>query len=302
MMEPNMIDVIIVNYNSTHQLLRCLESLAGERDEELIRVIVHDNSENGGIGSIESRFPKVDIRRNGGNLGFARAVNQALTESNAPYTILLNPDTVVLGGFFEAVLSYMERNPQVGIIGPTILNADGSVQGSARSFPSPLTGLFGRGSILTRLFPNNRISRANILTDKSEGKVSVEVDWVSGACMAIRREAIDQVGPLDERFFLYWEDADWCARMRKKGWKVIYYPAPRVIHFVGGSSSKRPLRSMVDFHKSAFRLFYKYSGAWMRIMSPLVAGALACRLLSALMINKGVGRLLQEGNKVSRIK
>jgi hypothetical protein len=292
-MKRSIMDVIIVNYNSTHQLLRCLESFAGERAMGRVRVIVHSNSENNGTGFIEKKFPEVTVRHNHRNLGFAGAVNKALAESNAPYTTLLNPDTLVLGSFFEDVLSYMERNRDIGIIGPTILNADGSIQGSARSFPTPLTGLFGRGSLLTRLFPKNRISQANILTDRSNGKSPVEVDWVSGACMVIRREAIDQVGPLDERFFLYWEDADWCMRMHQKGWKVIYFPEPRVVHYVGGSSSTRVFRSIVDFHKSSYKLFYKYSKGWMRALSPLVAVALASRLILALIMNK-VGRFYRK--------
>jgi GT2 family glycosyltransferase len=288
-MEDHMMDVIIVNYHSTHQLLRCLESFASETAHGRVRVIVQDNSSGDGIGFVESGFPEVNIRHNGRNLGFAVAANKALAESNTPYVVLLNPDTIVLGDFFKTVLSYMEKNRNVGIIGPTILNADGSIQGSARSFPNPLTSLFGRGSVVTRLFPNNAISRANILTDRSKGKFPVEVDWVSGACMVARREAIDQVGPLDERFFLYWEDADWCARMRQKGWKVIYFPEPRVVHYVGGSSSARVFRSIIDFHKSAYKLFCKYSRGWMRALSPLVAAALASRLTLALIMNK-VGR------------
>ena len=291
-MKQSPMDVIIVNYNSTPQLLRCLESFAGEITQGRVRVIVQDNSADDGIGLIETKFPEVTIRHNGRNLGFAEAVNRALAESNAPYITLLNPDTIVLESFFDAVLSYMVEYRDVGIIGPKILNADGSVQGSARSFPSAFTGLFGRSSILTRLFPKNRISRANILSDRSDGKSPVEVDWVSGACMAVRRKAIDQVGPIDGRFFLYWEDADWCMRMRQKGWNVIYFPVPRVVHYVGVSSSQRVFWSLVDFHKSAYKFFCKYSKGWMRALSPLVAVALASRLIFVLIMKK-VGRIYQ---------
>jgi len=285
-MKQNMMDVIIVNYNSTHQLFRCLESFDGERGSEGTRVIVHDNSPGDGIGFVQAKFPKIKIRHNGVNLGFAAAINKALEESEAPYVTLLNPDTIVLEGFFQTVLSYMENHREVGVAGPAILNPDGSIQGSARSFPNALTGLFGRGSILTKLHPKNRLSQANILTDRSNGGSPIEVDWVSGACMVARREAIDQVGPLDERFFLYWEDADWCRRMHQKGWKVIYFPEPRVVHYVGGSSSTRIFRSMLDFHVSAYKLFCKYSNNWARLASSLVACALASRFVLALIINK----------------
>jgi hypothetical protein len=281
-----MMDVIIVNYKSTRQLLRCLESFAAETTRTPVKVIVYDNTAHDGIGFVEKKFPEVTIRHDGRNLGFAGAANKALAESDAPYITLLNPDTIVLRGFFKTMLSYMEKNGDVGIAGPGILNGDGSIQGSARSFPNALTGLFGRGSMLTKLYPKNRISRANILIDRSNGGSPIEVDWVSGACMVVRREAIDQVGPLDERFFLYWEDADWCRRMHQKGWKVIYFPEPRVVHYVGGSSSSRIFRSMLDFHVSAYKLFCKYSSNWARLASPLVACALASRFVLAFMMSK----------------
>ena len=285
-MQRCMMDVIIVNYKSTRQLLRCLESFAAETTRTPVKVIVYDNTANDGIGFVEKKFPEVTIRHDGRNLGFAGAANKALAESDAPYITLLNPDTIVLRGFFKTMLSYMEKNGDVGIAGPGILNGDGSIQGSARSFPNALTGLFGRGSMLTKLYPKNRISRANILIDRSNGGSPIEVDWVSGACMVVRREAIDQVGPLDERFFLYWEDADWCRRMHQKGWKVIYFPEPRVVHYVGGSSSSRIFRSMLDFHVSAYKLFCKYSSNWARLASPLVACALASRFVLAFMMSK----------------
>jgi GT2 family glycosyltransferase len=292
-MERRMMDVIIVNYKSTHQLLRCLESFAGDTTRTSVKVIVYDNTANNGIGFVEKKFPQVTVLHDGRNLGFAAAANKALAESAAPYVTLLNPDTIVLKGFFSTVLSYMENHGEVGIAGPAILNPDGSVQGSARSFPNALTGLFGRGSILTKLFPKNRISRANILTDRSHGGSPIEVDWVSGACMVVRRKAIDQVGPLDQRFFLYWEDADWCKRMRARGWKVVYFPVPRVVHYVGASSSKRIFRSILDFHVSAYKLFCKYSNSRTQLASPLVACALASRFVLALITN-WVGRSIKK--------
>lgn len=289
-MQRSMMDVIIVNYKSTQQLLRCLESFSGETTQTPVKVIVYDNTANNGISFIKSKFPEVTICHDGRNLGFAAAANKALVESDAPFVTLLNPDTVVQNDFFKTALSYMENHRDVGITGPAILNPDGSIQGSARSFPNPLTGLFGRGSLLTKLYPKNRISRANILTDRCDGKSPIEVDWVSGACMVVRRKAIDQVGPLDERFFLYWEDADWCMRMHQNGWKVTYFPVPRVVHYVGASSSQRVFRSILDFHVSAYKLFCKYSNGWTQLASPLVACALASRFILTLLMNK-VGKL-----------
>jgi glycosyltransferase involved in cell wall biosynthesis len=171
----------------------------------------------------------------------------------------MNPDSRVLKNFFCDITRFMDQNPQVGIAGPRILNRDGSVQGSARSFPTALTSLFGRSSLLTRLFPDNPITRANLLTVRCDGVHPMEVDWVSGACMIVRRIAFAAVGVFDERFFMYWEDADWCRRMNAGGWKVVYFPQASVVHYVGGSSNKRVFKSQVAFHRSAYLLFEKHN-------------------------------------------
>ncbi|MEW5910692.1 MAG: glycosyltransferase, partial [Thermodesulfobacteriota bacterium] len=136
---------------------------------------------------------------------------------------------------------------------------DGKVQGSARSFPTPLTAFFGRKSLFTRLFPNNPITTSNVLTTRSDGITPMEVDWVSGACMVVNKKAVDQVGLLDERFFIYWEDADWCRRMWDAGWKIVYFPGSCVVHYVGVSSDQLLIRSQYEFHKSVYLLFDKYN-------------------------------------------
>ncbi len=148
-----------------------------------------------------SLFPQIALSTNARNIGFARAINSVLGQCTEAYAAIMNPDTIVLDGCFKAILGYMEKNPDVGIVGPKILNRDGSVQGSARSFPTPFTGLFGRKTFLTRLFPNNRLTGENILTTRSDGKTPMEVDWVSGACLVARRK-VDEVGLMDECFFL----------------------------------------------------------------------------------------------------
>lgn len=173
----------------------------------------------------------------------------------------------------------MKKNPSVGVIGPKIVDHDGSVQGSARSFPTPLTGLFGRSSFLTKLFPNNRFTRSNIITSLSDGKTPMEADWVSGACMVVRREAVNDAGLMDERFFMYWEDAAWCRNIRQKGWKVVYFPQASIVHFVGISSQKRPIRSLYEFHKSCFILFNKYANWPLIIIKPIAPLVLAIRFL-----------------------
>ena len=206
-----------------------------------------------------------------------------MKQSTAPYIVLLNPDTHVTHGFFECVLRYMEENPDVGIIGPKVLNRDGSVQGSARSFPTLLTAFFGRNSLLTGWFPNSRLARQSIPTNISDGVAPMAVDWISGACMVVRKKAIDDVGFMDERFFMYWEDVDWCKRMWHSGWKVVYFPQASIVHYVGGSSDKLVLRSVFEFHKSCYRLFNKYTKFPLSVVSPLVFWGIALRFFFILI-------------------
>jgi len=281
-----MLDIIIVNYESSEFLARCLRSVYDSTDGIPINVFIQDNGSKDDIDHVCVTFPQINLTKNDCNIGFARAINRALAHGSAPYILILNPDTIVSDGFFKSILRYIEDNEDTGIVGPKILDLDGTVQGSARSFPTPLTAVFGRASLLTRLFPNNRISSTNILTSKSDGRTPMEVDWVSGACMLLRRQALNDVGYLDERFFIYWEDTDWCRRMWQKGWKVIYFPQATVLHRVGGSTRKKPIRSIFEFHKSVYRLFTKYNKPSLRFLNPLVIGALALRLTLVLFVNR----------------
>jgi len=264
-----LIDIIIVNYKSTALLMGCIKSIYEAAAGIRINVFVEDNDSRDGVEEIESVYPEVVLTIHPYNMGFGRAINHALQRSSSPYVLILNPDTVVEKGFFSTALDYMEANPKVGVLGPQILDHDGSIQGSARKFPTPLTALFGRKSLLTRAFPNNRITRENILTTRSDGWNPMEVDWVSGACMVVRRTAIREVGLLDSRFFMYWEDADWCRRMWQAGWRVIYYPRIRIVHYVGASSEKNVFRSVLEFHKSCHLLFKKYVSPGFRFFTSI---------------------------------
>ncbi len=282
----NLLDIIIVNYNSTDYLLSCLSSIYDALQELPAKIFVQDNASEDDVDRVNEMFPKVLLSKNSYNMGFSKAANNALKQSTAPYVVLLNPDTHVTHGFFECVLRYMEENPDVGIIGPKILNRDGSVQGSARSFPTPLTAFFGRNSLLTNWFPNNRITRQNMLTTGSDGVSPMGVDWVSGACMVVRKNAIEDVGLMDERFFMYWEDVDWCKRMRRSRWKVVYLPQATIVHYVGGSSDKLVIRSVFEFHKSCYRLFDKYTKFPLSVTSPLVFLGIALRFFFVFFFHK----------------
>jgi len=282
----SLLDIIIVNYNSTDYLLHCLGSVYDSLQDVPAKVIVQDNASKDGVDRVKAEFPQVILSKNRYNIGFSKAINNALKENDSPYIVLLNPDGYVMDGFFDLILNHMEEDPSVGIVGPKILNHDGSIQGSARSFPTPLTALFGRSSFLSRFFPKNPFTRANILTTRSDGKTPMEVDWVSGACLVARKKAIEDVGLMDERFFMYWEDADWCRRMWKKGWKVVYVPRASVVHYVGASSERAPFRSIFEFHKSSYRLFEKHSKPSLWFLKPLAIFGISLHLFYVLVSNR----------------
>ena len=290
------LDIIIVNYNSTSHLLNCLNSIKVNNGFTGINVYVEDNGSKDDPERIIRMYPEVHLTLHNVNLGFAKAANSGIRRSSSPYVMLLNPDTLIQPGAIESLVGFMENNPTIGVTGPKILNTDGSVQGSARAFPTPLTALFGRSSVLTRMFPNNPITRANILTFKCNGRHPMKVDWVSGACMVVRRKAISQVGMFDERFFMYWEDADWCRRMWDKGWRVVYYPNAEVVHYVGVSSEQRIARSVLEFHKSSYLLFGKYT-RFPSGFKPAIIAALAFRLFVVLAF--GAIRVFMAKNKKS---
>jgi GT2 family glycosyltransferase len=293
-------DVIYVNFNSTHWLVHSIETLLAGNQGKNLNIIVVDNSSVDNFHWIKIHFPEIKLIHNRVNVGFGVAVNQALAHCHSKYIILLNPDSMVTAGFFETCAQFLEQNDHIGILGPMILEDDGSIQGSARAFPTPLTSLFGRNSPLTKIFPNNSITRSNILTMRKDLESPMEVDWVSGACMVIRREVMEAVGGFDERFFLYWEDTDLCRRISDAGWKVVYFPGASVIHSVGKSSDTRPVFAKFQFHKSCYRLFDKYAKWPFSIFSPIAAISLMLRFSVAIVygyIHRMVEKLKTQSQK-----
>ncbi len=291
-----MLDIIIVNYNSTDFLIKCLKSVIGDLGDIKAEIYVQDNGSTDNVDRIKSIFPGVNLTKNKKNLGFGKAVNQALAKCKNEYIVLINPDAYVTEGFFASSLKFMDKYQDVGIMGPKILDTDGMLQNSARSFPTLLTAFFGRSSFLSKKFPKNPITSKNLLSLKSDGKTPMEVDWVSGACMIVRTKAISDVGYLDERFFMYWEDTDWCTRMWERGWKVVYCPKVTIYHYVGGSSRKKAAKSIAEFHKSVYRLFNKYLTPSLAFLRPVVICGLSIRM-SLLLFSHYAGVLLDLSEK-----
>ena len=248
--------IVIVSFNSGECLTRCLASI--EEHAPAASVVVVDNaSTDGSTRSTALRRNGVTLLLNPQNAGFARAVNQGLAAVSHGLVMVLNPDCYLLAGAAERLVQELDRYPECAIAGPRILNDDGSVQGSARGDPTLLTGLFGRSALLTRLFPNSRVARHNVRTDaaRTTSGESFAVDWVSGACMMARRDALVEVGGLDERYFLYWEDADLCRRLRNSGHSIRYVPSSTVVHSGGVSSRGARMLATTAFHESAYTYY-----------------------------------------------
>ena len=278
-----MLDVVIANYNSTDYLLKSLKSLEQQLNNIPGKIFVQDNGSSDGVDRISTVFPSVVLTKSRENLGFSKAINKGLKQCTNPYVLLLNPNTFIPDGFIETLIRFIESNPDIGIMGPTILIKDEKIQGSARVFPPPLTAS-GQSSSLSKRFYDNSITNRNLPRLKSDEKSPMIVDWLHSACMIIRKKAIDKVGLLDERFFMYWEDADWCKRMWKAGWKVAYVPQVSVCQYVGGSNDKNVYKSLIEFHKGAYRFFNKHVESSFPLYRLIVFSLLLIRLLFVLIL------------------
>ena len=269
------LSIVIVSWNVKDLLRQCLRSVISSQNSVVrqsrdlttdywlltTEIIVVDNgSTDGSAAMVREEFPQVRLMANEANVGFTKANNQALAQCRGRTLLLLNPDTEVRPGALEAMVAYMDEHPEVGALGPQLLNPDGSVQSSRRRFPT-LTTAFLESTVLQLWFPDNAVLRRYYVLDRPDDEVQ-EVDWVVGAAILIRREAWDQVGPLDEGFFMYSEELDWCRRARERGWRVVYLPAAQVVHYGAQSSEQvKPLQH-IHFQRSKVRYFRKHHGPW----------------------------------------
>lgn len=253
------LSILVVNWNVRDLLRRCLQSILANLPACQLEIIVVDNgSTDGSVEMVRTEFPQVHLIANPDNRGFPAANNQGLAVARGRYVLLLNPDTEVVGNALETMVAFADAHPDVGVVGPMLLNPDGTVQSSRRRFPTLLTAVF-ESTWLQPYAPRRLLARYYVL-DRPDDEVQ-DVDWVTGAALMARREAIEQVGPLDEGFFMYSEELDWCRRFRKAGWRVVYLPTARVIHY-GGKSSEQVLPARhIHFQRSKIRYFRKYHGA-----------------------------------------
>lgn len=270
------LSVVIVNWNTQDELEACLRSVEAQNFARLEIIVVDNYSPDGSAQMVRDQFTGVHLIENDRNLGFAKAANQGIAASRGRYVMLLNPDSEVNPGALTALVRFGDENSDIGIIGPRILNPDGSLQFSCRSFPTLMAGVF-RNTILTRFFPKNAYLLEYLMVD-CDHNVQRDVDWVSGAAVVIRRELLEDVGSLDERFYMYCEDVDLAYRARAKGWRVTYFPGAEVIHAIGKGSSKNANRMIVEHHRSMWRFFRKhYRRKYSPIVWPVVLGGIWAR-------------------------
>lgn len=207
---------------------------------------------------LEKEFPDIRVIRNPRNDGFAKPANLAIKESRGKNILLLNPDTVVHEYALDHLKQYLDAEPKVGIVGPKILNSDGTLQKRCHRSEGRPWDAFCHLSGLANMFPENKRFNGYLMSYLNEDEIH-EVQAVSGACMLVRREVFDQVGLLDECFFAYQEDSDLCLRARRAGWKVCYLPAARVTHFGGkGGAAVHPYQSLYEWHRSYYRYYRKH--------------------------------------------
>jgi GT2 family glycosyltransferase len=253
------LSIVIVNWNTRTLLLDCLRSLTSQLAPFTSQIIVVDNaSDDDSVEAVRREFPLVSIMENKENLGFAKANNVGLRECEGRYILLINSDVVLCEGCLTSLQQYMEQRPEIGVLGPRILNADFTLQESCKQFPT-IWNAFCRALALDTVFPNLRLFSSQLMRYWSHDDIRT-VDILSGCFWMVRREAFKDVGPLDERFFMYAEDKDWCKRYWSAGWAIVYYPRAEAIHLAEGSSSRDPVRFYLEMCRANLRYWGKHYG------------------------------------------
>jgi GT2 family glycosyltransferase len=241
-------------------------------------IVVDSASSDGSVELVRHDFPQIHLIASETNLGYARGNNTGVAAAQGRYLFLLNPDTVVADDALVAIISYMDANPSVGALGPRLLWSDGTTQSSRRRFPK-LGSLFWESTLLGQWFPGNTHIQRYHCADKPADQVQ-RVDWVVGAAILIRRAAWEQVGPLDENFFMYFEETDWCWRCAQAGWEIHYLPTAQVTHYEGKSSEQVVAARTLRFQRSKLYYTRKYFGpVWANLLRFFLWATFACQWL-----------------------
>lgn len=281
------VSIVIVNFNTKQLTLDAIHSVFQSKTGYPYEILLVDNnSSDGSMEAFKREFPTLTMIENRENVGFARANNQAIKMAKGRYILLLNSDTIVYEETLQVMLDFMEEQPKVGASGCKVVLPDGSLDKACRrSFPTPQASLYHFLG-LTKLFPDNSRFNQYQLGHLDPDK-DYPVDCLVGAFMLLRRDVIEQVGLLDEKFFMYGEDIDWCYRIKEAGWDIHYYPYTSIIHYKGASSRRKPFKIIYEFHR-AMILFHRkhFAKKYSFIVNGLVYVGVSLKFLLSLIINR----------------
>lgn len=284
------VSVVIVNHNTRDDLLTCLRTLAGERLDEV--VAVDSGSSDGSLDAVAAAFPDV-VRIALPNVGFGQAANAGVAATDAAVVVVANADTRFPPGSVATMGAYLAARPDVGVMGPLIRYPDGRLQLSARAFPS--IGQALGHAVLGLWMPGNRWTRAYRLTGWDH-RSERDVDWVSGCCIAVRRDAFDDVGGFDPIYFMFVEDVDLCYRLAQAGWRIVFAPVAEVTHAIGGAVSRRRFRMVLEHARSLDRFFSRrYATGWRRLLRPFIRMGLAGWVVATIGWSLARGRTHAQG-------
>jgi GT2 family glycosyltransferase len=273
------LSVVIVNWNTKHLLLKCLASICNTTHDLRYEIWLVDNaSTDDSVAAALEQFPEIRVIQNACNLGFAAANNLAFRQMRGRYALLLNTDAMLTEGAVQELLRFMETTPEAAMVCGQLLNLDGTKQNSIANFPT-LALLLTNESLLRILFPKTYPSKLRQYASP------IEIESCIGACMMVRKSAMDAVGLLDERFFFFFEETDWAYRMRRAGWKTFFVPDARIFH-AQGQSVGRDVRGRLLFYQSR----YQYLKKWFPRSYYLLYGTVIGRLLINALLT-GIGAL-----------
>jgi GT2 family glycosyltransferase len=253
------VSVVIVSWNCRQLLGECLKSLRHSPAREVSQIIVVDNASSDGTpDAVRREFPEVELMESGGNLGFAQGNNLGMEGASGDYLCLINPDVVVQSGCISRLLNYLQDHPDVGMIGPQIIGPDGAVQRSCMRTPT-LWNQLCRALAIDSFTKGSRLFGGYLMTEFAHDAVR-DVDIINGCFWLVRRSALQDVGPMDPRFWMYADDLDWCRRFSLAGWRIVFFPEARAIHYGGGSSRLVPVFSALQMHRADLQYWRKYHG------------------------------------------
>ena len=300
------VSVVIVSYNVAGLLAGAIESVLEDMKNAGIagEVIVVDNaSADGSAATVRERFPDVRLITNATNAGFGRAANQGMLAAQGELVVVLNPDASVQPGFFAAIKDCLAQKPRAGLVGPHIVQADGTTQPSCRRSYTLATALLESTPLQWWLGETPALQRF-YCRDRDETQAA-RVDWVEGACLVARRAALRAVGGFDPRFFMYFEETDWCRRIREAGWDVVHFPGARVLHHRGQSAAQDPTARALNFHRSRHSFMVKEHGrlvAWLiRIVVGLLFAVYTAQQAAKALVKRRNRDLRQDVNVLARV-